>query len=235
MKLYNTLTRTKDEFKTIEPGKVKMYACGPTVSGANKEGYHLTNVNPKDIRYDLVGDIVNAMEGDICPVCGRNLNFTKGIEVGNTFKLGTKYSKAMDLQYLDESNSLQDVWMGSYGIGLGRTMAAIVEQNHDDKGIIWPENIAPYKVIILLMSLKDEKQVALAEDLYSRLQEAGVDVILDDRDERAGVKFNDAELIGIPYRVTVGKKAGEGIVEFKGRTDESSQDMSVEEVIERLK
>ncbi|MBQ2509631.1 MAG: proline--tRNA ligase, partial [Erysipelotrichaceae bacterium] len=203
--------------------------------GANRNGFHFINVNPKDIRYDLVGDIVNAMDGDVCPVCGRPLNFAKGIEVGNTFKLGTKYSKAMGLQYADVSNKLQDVWMGSYGIGIGRTMAAIVEQNHDDKGIIWPENIAPYKAIVLLMNSKDEKQTELAENVYETLQENGIEVILDDRDERPGVKFNDAELIGIPYRITVGKKAADGIMEFKARNSDEILDLTLEEIIDRLK
>ena len=203
--------------------------------GANRKGYHYINVNPSDIRYDIVGDITNTKEGDLCPVCGKPLNFTKGIEVGNTFKLGTKYSKAMDLQYADEENKLQDVWMGSYGIGLGRTMAAIVEQSHDDKGIIWPENIAPYKAIILIMSTKDETQCKIANDLYDKLNELGIECILDDRDERPGVKFNDSELIGIPYRITVGKKAGEGILEFKKRDAESPEELSIEEAINRLK
>ena len=124
--------------------------------------------------------------------------------------------------------------MGSYGIGLGRTMAAIVEQNHDEKGIIWPENIAPYKYIILIMSSKDETQNKVANDLYDKLTDKGVEVILDDRDERPGVKFNDAELIGIPYRITVGKKAGEGIVEFKARTAEAAEELSIEELLKKI-
>ncbi|MBR6233114.1 MAG: proline--tRNA ligase [Erysipelotrichaceae bacterium] len=202
--------------------------------GANEKGYHYINCNVSDIRYDVVGDIVNAKPGDLCPVCGKPLKFTKGIEVGNTFKLGTKYSKAMGLQYADVDNKLQDVWMGSYGIGLGRTMAAIVEQSHDEKGIIWPENIAPFKYIILIMSSKDETQNKVANDLYDRMMAAGIDVMLDDRDERPGVKFNDAELIGIPYRITVGKKANEGIVEFKGRTDEKAQEISIEELLNKV-
>ncbi|MBQ1899297.1 MAG: proline--tRNA ligase [Erysipelotrichaceae bacterium] len=202
--------------------------------GANEKGYHYINCNVSDIRYDVVGDIVNAKPGDLCPVCGKPLKFTKGIEVGNTFKLGTKYSKAMGLQYADVDNKLQDVWMGSYGIGLGRTMAAIVEQSHDEKGIIWPENIAPFKYIILIMSSKDETQNKVANDLYDKMMAAGIDVMLDDRDERPGVKFNDAELIGIPYRITVGKKANEGIVEFKGRTDEKAQEISIEELLNKV-
>lgn len=203
--------------------------------GANKKGYHYINANVSDIKYDLVGDIVNAKDGDLCPNCGKPLKFTKGIEIGNTFKLGTKYSKAMDLQFADENNKLQDVWMGSYGIGLGRTMAAIVEQSHDDKGIIWPDNIAPYKFIILLMSTKDETQTSIANDLYNKFNEMGIEVILDDRDERPGVKFNDAELIGIPYRITVGKKASEGIVEFKHRTDENVQELTIDELLKKAK
>ena len=205
------------------------------VCGANKKGYHYINANVSDIKYDMVADITCAKDGDLCPKCHKPLKFTKGIEVGNTFKLGTKYSKAMDLQYADENNKLQDVWMGSYGIGIGRTMAAIVEQNHDDKGIIWPENIAPYKAIILVMSTKDETQMKLANDLYDKLNAAGIETMLDDRNERPGVKFNDAELIGIPYRITVGKGAPDNIVEFKPRTAETAENISADEIINKLK
>ena len=141
----------------------------------------------------------------------------------------------MGLQYADVENKLQDVWMGSYGIGLGRTMAAIVEQNHDDKGIIWPENIAPYKAIILIISTKDETQCKVANELYDKLTAMNIECILDDRDERPGVKFNDSELIGIPYRITVGKKAAEGILEFKPRVCENVEELTIEEVINRLK
>ena len=204
------------------------------VCGANKKGFHYINANPSDIKYDMVADIVCAKDGDLCPKCGKPLKFTKGIEVGNTFKLGTKYSKAMDLQYADENNKLQDVWMGSYGIGIGRTMAAIVEQNHDEKGIIWPESVAPYKVIILTMSSKDEAQNALAEELYNKLNASGIECILDNRDERPGVKFNDAELIGIPYRVTVGRGAVDRQVEFKPRTAEQAENISVDELLDKF-
>ena len=202
--------------------------------GANKVGCHLINVNPSDIQYDEVADIICAKDGDLCPKCGKPLKFTKGIEIGNTFKLGTKYSKAMDLQYADENNKLQDVWMGSYGIGIGRTMAAIVEQSHDDKGIIWPENIAPYKVIILTMSSKDELQNKIANELYDKLNSLGIETMLDDRDERPGVKFNDAELIGIPYRITVGRGAPDGIVEFKARTAENAENISINNIVDKL-
>ena len=201
------------------------------VIGANKEGYHYINANVEDINYDLSADIAEVKDGDLCPICGKPLNFTKGMEIGNTFKLGTKYSKAMDLQYLDQDNKLQDVWMGSYGIGIGRTMAAIVEQSYDEKGIIWPMNIAPYKVIILTMSTKDELQNEIAEKLYDELNSNNIETILDNRDERPGVKFNDAELIGIPLRITVGKKAGEGIVELKARNNDEVIEIKVDEVL----
>ena len=204
------------------------------IIGANETGYHYINANPSDFDTSNTGDFVNCAEGDVCPVCGKPLKFTKGIEVGNTFKLGTKYSKAMNLTYLTSENKEELVWMGSYGIGIGRTMAAVVEQHHDDKGIVWPEVIAPYKVIILIMSSKDETQVKLANELYDELTKAGVECMLDDRDERPGVKFNDAELIGIPYRVTVGRGAPERMVEFKPRTAEEAENISVDELINKL-
>ena len=204
------------------------------VTGANKEGYHYINTNPKDFKYDVVGDIVNVKENDICPICGKPLKLTKGIEVGNTFKLGTKYSKALDLHFLNSENKEELVWMGSYGIGLGRTMAAIVEQNNDEKGIIWPLNIAPYQAIILIMSTKDELQCKIANEIYDKLIANGVEVMLDDRDERPGIKFNDSELIGIPYRITVGKKAPDGIVELKKRGSDEVKELSINDAIEFL-
>jgi len=205
------------------------------VTGANKYGYHYINTNPSDFEYDLVGDVVNVKDGDVCPKCGKPLKFTRGIEVGNTFKLGTKYSKAMNLQFLNKENKLDYVWMGCYGIGLGRTMASVVEQYHDDKGIIWPKDIAPYKVIILIMSLKDEVQIALANKIYDELTSKGIECILDDRDERPGVKFNDAELIGIPYRITVGRDAANNIVEFKERSAAESKQINYSEIESLIK
>ena len=204
------------------------------VCGANKENYHLINVNPDDFKADIVGDIVNVKEGDICPICGKPLKMTKGIEIGNTFKLGTKYSKALDLYYLNKENKEEAVWMGSYGIGIGRTMAAVVEQNSDEKGIIWPLNIAPYHAIILIMLTKDETQCKIANDLYDKLNSLGIETILDDRNERPGIKFNDADLIGIPYRITIGKKAKEGIVEVKHRSEDEIKEMTIDEVISFL-
>ena len=204
------------------------------ITGANKTDHHLINVNTKDLKAFKIADVTKVKEGDLCPICGKPLKFTKGIEIGNTFKLGTKYSKALDLTYLNSENKTEYVWMGSYGIGLGRVMAAVVEQNHDDKGIIWPKNIAPFPVSIVLINSKDEKQVELADKLYDELMAKGVDVLYDDRDERAGVKFNDAELIGIPYRLTIGKKASEGIIEIKKRDDDTLITMSYVETIDYI-
>ena len=204
------------------------------VIGANEKGYHIKNANIQDKNTSNVGDFVNCKDGDLCPKCGKPLKFTKGIEVGNTFKLGTKYSKAMNLTYLTSDNKEELVWMGSYGIGIGRTMAAVVEQNHDDKGIVWPENIAPYKVIILIMQTKDEDQVKLANEIYETLTAKGVECILDDRDERPGVKFNDAELIGIPYRITVGRGAKDSMVELKHRTASEAENISVNDLIQKF-
>ncbi|MCH3962641.1 MAG: proline--tRNA ligase [Solobacterium sp.] len=203
------------------------------IVGANKTGYHYTNVNNKDFAIAGHGDLRNIMEGDICPKCGGRIHFSHGIEVGNTFKLGTKYSKAMDLKYLDANNTLQYVWMGSYGIGPGRAMAALAEQNADSNGINWPADIAPYQVAIVIISMKDEKQVETANHIYDELTAKGVEVILDDRDERPGVKFKDMELIGIPYRITVGKGIAQGNVEWKTRTSDK-QDIAIDQAVEHV-
>ena len=200
------------------------------IVGANKTGYHYANVNNKDFTLTGHGDLRNIMEGDICPKCGGTIEFKHGIEVGNTFKLGTKYSKALDLRYLDSNNQLQDVWMGSYGIGPARAMAALAEQNADKNGINWPIEVAPYQIAIVIISTKDEQQVAEAENIYAQLTRKGYEVILDDRDERPGVKFKDMELIGIPYRITVGKGIKDGKVEFKARNGEK-MDVAVEDII----
>jgi len=204
------------------------------IVGANKKDTHLIHVNPSDFSAYEVFDLKLLQEGDLCPNCGKKLKFAKGIEVGNCFKLGTKYAKALNLNYLDQDNKQQDVWMGSYGIGIGRTMAAIVEQHHDDKGIAWPEDIAPYKVGIVIVSDKDEAQVKLAEELYTKLLEKGIEVVYDDREERAGVKFNDMELIGIPHRLTVGRKASEGLIEYKERNGEEAQLLTIQEVLNKF-
>ena len=210
--------------------KMKNFCCG-----ANKEGYHYINANVKDINYDIVADIVNVKEGDICPNCGGKLYFKKGIEIGNTFKLGTKYSEALGLNYSDEFNKLKPVVMGSYGIGLGRCMAAVVEQHNDDKGIIWPDTIAPFKTSIVIVNTKDEIQNTVANDLYDELMKNNVDTILDDRNERLGVKLNDMDLIGVPYRFVVGKGASEGIVELKRRDNDEILEINVSKILEYIK
>ena len=210
--------------------KMKNFCCG-----ANKEGYHYINANVKDINYDIVADIVNVKEGDICPNCGGKLYFKKGIEIGNTFKLGTKYSEALGLNYSDEFNKLKPVVMGSYGIGIGRCMAAVVEQHNDDKGIIWPDAIAPFKTSIVIVNTKDEIQNTVANDLYDKLMKNNVDTILDDRNERLGVKLNDMDLIGVPYRIVVGKRASEGIVELKRRDNDEILEINVSKILEYIK
>ena len=202
--------------------------------GANKTDYHYINVNIKDFKYDIKADIKLVNEGDTCPNCDGHLHFKKGIEVGNTFKLGTKYSEKLGLYYLDENNNQQPVIMGCYGIGIGRIIAALAEQKHDDKGLVWPINVAPYKVDIVLIDSKDENQVNFANELYETLTRKGIDVILDDRDTRPGVKFNDADLIGTPIRITIGKKLAEGKVELKLRNNSESTDINKEEIIDKI-
>lgn len=204
------------------------------VVGANKEGYHYMNANINDFTYDISADIVNVEEGDTCPVCGGKLYFKKGIEVGNTFKLGTKYSEKFDLTYLDENNKINPVVMGCYGIGPGRILASYVEQNNDDKGIIWPLNIAPFKVAICALNTNDENCMNYANKLHDDLEKAGIDTILDDREERPGIKFNDMDLIGIPIRITIGKKLNDGLVEFKLRKESESIDLPKDEILEYI-
>ena len=187
------------------------------VVGANKTDYHYINVNLNDFKYDRVSDIRNVTLDDVCPKCGQKLAFKRGIEVGNTFKLGTKYSEAMGLNYADLDNKLKPVVMGCYGIGIARVLASYIEQNHDDNGIIFNKEISPYEVCIVIANTKDEEQIRVANELYEKLVSMNVDVLLDDRDERAGVKFKDMDLIGIPKRIVVGKNINEGLVEYKER------------------
>lgn len=196
------------------------------IVGANKTHYHYKNVNTTDFKYDYVFDIKNVLENDLCPNCSGKLYFKHGIEVGNTFKLGTKYSSSLGLNYLDENNTLKPVVMGCYGIGLGRIMAAIAEQHSDDKGLVWPLEIAPFKVGIIDLGNKD-----VADDLYNKLSKITT-VIFDDRNERAGVKFNDMDLIGIPYQIIVGKKASSGIVEYKNRATKEVIDVNINDIID---
>ena len=202
------------------------------VAGANKTDHHVKNVNyGRDYKGDIVTDLKTLKVGDPCPVCGAPVKHARGIEVGQVFKLGTKYSSAMNATYKDENQQDQLIVMGCYGIGVTRTLSAIVEQHHDEDGIIWPMSVAPYHVIVTLVKPEDEEQAAVAENIYKTLQSAGVEVLLDDRKERPGVKFKDADLLGIPVRITVGKRAPEGIVEYKLRRDAEKSEKSVEEAI----
>lgn len=201
-------------------------------AGANKENYHIKNMNyGRDYEGDIVTDLKLLKEGDPCPVCGAPVKHARGIEVGQVFKLGTKYSESMNAIYKDENQKDRLIVMGCYGIGVTRTLSAIVEQHHDENGIIWPMSVAPYHVIITLVKPGDEEQAAVAEKIYDELMREGVEVLLDDRNERPGVKFKDADLLGIPVRITVGKRAPEGIVEYKLRRDNDKEEKTVEEAI----
>ena len=202
------------------------------IIGANETGYHYKNVNiNRDFTPDTVADIRVITEGDICPKCGKPIKTTQGIEVGHIFKLGTKYSKALGLNYTDESGEPKVVIMGCYGIGVTRCIAAAIEQNYDDNGMVLPVALAPYHVIVVPVNNKDEEQMKLAEEIYNNLNEQGIEALLDDRSERAGVKFKDADLIGIPLRIVVGKKCNEGIVEYKLRKDEKPEEKTIEQAI----
>lgn len=202
-------------------------------AGACKLDHHILNVNyGRDYEGDIVTDLKVLKEGDPCPVCGAPIKHTRGIEVGQVFKLGTKYSKAMNATYKDENQQDHPLVMGCYGIGVSRTLAAVIEQHHDEDGIIWPVSVAPYHAIVTLVKPKDEEQAKVAEEIYQSLLAAGVEAVIDDRDERPGVKFKDADLLGFPIRITVGKRAGEGIVEYKLRRDSEKSELSVAEAIE---
>lgn len=201
------------------------------VTGANKSDHHYKNINLEDMRYDQIADIRKIVEGDMCENGAGPVVFRRGIEVGNTFKLGDKYSIAMDLYYTDKDGSRIPCMMGSYGIGPARCMAAIVEQNHEENAILWPKNIAPIQVAIVVINMKDDNQVALGEKLYQELKAKGYDVVLDDRDERAGVKFNDMELVGAYLRVTIGNNAAKGQLEIK-EIGHDAEVVQIEDIIQ---
>ncbi|MBQ2983212.1 MAG: proline--tRNA ligase [Candidatus Gastranaerophilales bacterium] len=201
------------------------------VLGANEKDKHIVGANlEKDIEFV---DISLVKEGEFCPVCKKPLKVTRGIEVGNIFQLGTKYSAPMNACYTDENGKLNPYIMGCYGIGVSRTMAAAIEKYHDDFGIVWPVEIAPYHVDIVPVDVNNEEQVKIANDLYEKLAKLGIEVVIDDRSDRAGVKFKDADLIGFPIRITVGKTIQEGLVEFKTRKDGVVEKISPDEAIEK--
>lgn len=206
------------------------------VMGANKADHHISNVNiGRDFKVDEFADLRFAKETDCCPRCKGTVKIARGIEVGHVFKLGTKYTKALKAIYLDKNGKEQYMVMGCYGIGITRTVAAGIEQNHDENGIIWPMAIAPFHVIITPVNVNEEDVLNASENIYQNLLDRGVDVILDDRDERAGVKFKDADLIGIPLRVTIGsKRLAEGKIEMRSRQKGETQILSLEDAINNI-
>lgn len=206
----------KGDVKVIADHAVK--AVVNAVCGANEEGYHFINVNvEKDYQVDQYADLRFIQEGDVSPDGEGTIRFAKGIEVGHIFKLGTRYSEAMNAVYLDENGRTQPMIMGCYGIGVSRVLAAVAEQFNDENGFIWPKELSPFDVHLVAVNRKDEAQRTLSDELYSELRENRFSVLFDDRAERPGVKFADSDLIGLPVRITVGKKASEGIVEVKIR------------------
>ena len=218
-----------EEVKILADNYVKVLvnmACG-----ANEDGYHYINANiDRDFRVDQFGDFRNVKEGEIAPD-GKPLKFTPGIEIGHIFKLGTHYSSKLGAQVLDSNGRLTDVIMGSYGIGVTRLLSAVEEQNADENGLVWPNSIAPFDVHVIPVNAKKEDQMAMADKIDQQLTEAGYEVLVDDRKERAGVKFADSDLIGIPIRVTVGKKAQDGIVEIKIRKTGETVEVKQEELV----
>ncbi len=209
-----------------------------SVTGANKDDYHLININTaRDFTADTYADIRMVKEGDHCPRCKKGeLEFHRGIEVGHIFRLGTKYSKAMNATYLDENGKEQTIVMGTYGIGIGRIAVAAIEQSHDDGGIIWPWAIAPFQIIVLPLNVKKEASRKAAAEIEGELESAGYEVLHDDRDERAGIKFNDADLIGIPIQVIVGEKGlKNGEVEIKVRKTGERHNVKRDSLKDKLK
>ncbi len=207
------------------------------IGGANKPDTHLKNVNyPRDFRADLITDIARAHARDRCPKCEGKLSSTHGIEVGHTFKLGTFISQKLGARFIDQSGVSHPIVMGCYGIGLGRLLAAAIEQNHDDKGIIWPSAIAPYHIYLCPLYLENPKVAAAAENLYTELEAQGIEVLFDDRNESPGVKFNDADLLGIPVRVTISPRTLEkNSIEVKWRSEKKAELVPLEEAVNRLK
>lgn len=207
------------------------------IAGANKPGIHLKNVNyQRDFQADILLDIATARAGQKCPRCGNELLSQRGIEVGHTFKLNTTFSEKLGAYYLDKDGMQKPIFMGCYGIGIGRLLAAVIEQNHDEKGIIWPISIAPYRIHLCALSTSDSQVLTVAEELYHRLKAAGLEVLYDDRPESTGVKFNDADLLGMPMRLTISPRTVKsGQAELKWRGTEDYQLVPLDEVAIRLK
>ena len=207
------------------------------VAGGNKPDTHLKNVSyPRDFKADIVADIALARPGEKCVNCGEKLTSKRGIEAAHIFKLGTVYSKQFNANYVDEKGESRPIVMGCYGFGPSRLLGAAIEQNHDAKGIIWPVSIAPYHVYLCPLYREDSKVAEAAEKLYTDLQAAGIEVLFDDRNESAGVKFNDADLIGLPFRITVSPRTLEkDSVEFKKRTEKDVENVPLQEIVKKLK
>ena len=205
-------------------------------TGANKDDHHIRGVDiERDIEVDQWADLRTVNSGETCPRCNTGtLEVFKAMEIGHIFKLGTKYSESMGATVLTADGKEVPIVMGSYGIGVERILTAAIEQNHDDDGIVWPKSITPFDVIVTITNVKDEKLRETGEKLYADLRAAGLEALLDDRDERAGVKFKDADLIGIPYRITIGKKIGDGIVELFDRRAKQSADVKLDDVVARV-
>ncbi|WP_200762184.1 proline--tRNA ligase [Nitrosophilus alvini] len=203
------------------------------ICGANEKEYHMVGADLGNIEAEFA-DIIEVKEGDKCPGCGGKLLLTKGIEVGHIFQLGTRYSEPLEANFLDENGKSKPFVMGTYGIGVSRLIAAIIEQNHDEKGCIWPKSVAPFEVDIVVSNIKDEEQKNFAEELYDRLRSASVEVILDDRNERFGFKMKDFELIGFPYAVIVGKSLKEGKIEIVDRKTLEKTEVEKDKVFEYL-
>ena len=205
-------------------------------AGGNRLDTHYINVNyGRDYKADIVKDVKTVKPGHVCEKCGGTLASARGIEVGHIFKLGTKYSEKLEATFIDEKGVTHPIIMGCYGIGVSRTLASAIEQNNDEFGIVWPTAIAPYVVDVIPANMKDEAQVALAEELYNSLLDNGIDTMIDDRDERPGFKFKDADLIGFPFKVICGKKTNEGIVELKIRKTGETFEISKDEVISKVR
>lgn len=205
------------------------------IVGANKEDHHIKNANyGRDFEGEIAEDLLEVKEGDLIEGTDEEYKFRRGVEVGNIFQLGTKYSESIGATYLDQNGKEQIIWMGSYGVGVTRTVAAVVEQFNDEDGIIWPISVAPYHVIVTVMKANDEEQMALGEEIYNELISKGYEVLLDDRNERPGVKFKDRDLIGIPLRITVGKKAAEKVVEYSTRKEKNNIEIELDELYSKI-
>jgi prolyl-tRNA synthetase len=206
-------------------------------TGANKDDHHLRGVNiARDIPVDEWFELRTVEAGQGCPKCETGeLEVFKGMEIGHIFKLGTKYSESMGAMVLTQDGKQVPIVMGSYGIGVERIISAAVEQRHDEDGIVWPQSLAPFDVVVTITNMKQDAVREAGENLYQELGRAGLDVLLDDRDERAGVKFKDADLIGIPYRITIGKKVSEGVVELFNRRTKASEDVKISDVVSHVR